>query len=80
MLSQWVEGRRTTAEEWNFVCIRLEKMHYKIPKSVIASKGCELSMVVKVAAIAASSYHPQGCEGSLERKEQGEGNFHLGSP
>lgn len=50
MLSQWVEGTKITTDEQNFVCIGLEQMRYKIPKSIIASK--ELSIVAKVAAIA----------------------------
>lgn len=43
---------KTTAKEQNSACIGLEQMCYKISKRIIASKGYEISIVVKVAATA----------------------------
>lgn len=80
VLSQRVEGTK----RMELCCTGLEWRYYKIPQSVIASKGHKLSTVVKVAATAVlqHGWHSlqipaihRGREWLLEDKEWRKGTF-----
>lgn len=78
MLSQLVEGTKTTAKAWGSVCIGLEQMYYKIPESGIASQDCEMSIVVKVALLPSCNISGINCNFPLSSGE-GKGHWEGGS-